>query len=277
MGGSALIFIAMKTMNAQFFLNTGHYKMIENTLSQLRQLKLNGMASALQTQLEQPGTYEGLAFSERLQLLVDHEDQERNQRKHDRLIGSAKFKLKAHAKDIDYQPARGLQQLQIASLLLCDWLKKAQNLLLTGPCGTGKTYIACALGHQACLKGYSVRYYRLPRLILALTQAKADGSYSKLLKVIASLNVLIIDDWGLEPLNAATRNDLMEIMDDRYEQSATVIISQLPTDQWYEAIGDNTLADAILDRLMHNAHRINLKGESMRKKMNSLTQVEHLE
>jgi DNA replication protein DnaC len=277
MGGSALIFIAMKTMNAQFFLNTGHYKMIENTLSQLRQLKLSGMASALQTQLEQPGTYEGLAFSERLQLLVDHEDQERNQRKHDRLIGSAKFKLKAHAKDIDYQPARGLQQSQIASLLLCDWLKKAQNLLLTGPCGTGKTYIACALGHQACLKGYSVRYYRLPRLILVLTQAKADGSYSKLLKVIASLNVLIIDDWGLEPLNAATRNDLMEIMDDRYEQSATVIISQLPTDQWYEAIGDNTLADAILDRLMHNAHRINLKGESMRKKMNSLTQVEHLE
>ena len=277
MGGSALIFIAMKTMNAQFFLNTGHYKMIENTLSQLRQLKLSGMASALQTQLEQPGTYEGLAFSERLQLLVDNEDQERNQRKHDRLIGSAKFKLKAHAKDIDYQPARGLQQSQIASLLLCDWLKKAQNLLLTGPCGTGKTYIACALGHQACLKGYSVRYYRLPRLILVLTQAKADGSYSKLLKVIASLNVLIIDDWGLEPLNAATRNDLMEIMDDRYEQSATVIISQLPTDQWYEAIGDNTLADAILDRLMHNAHRINLKGESMRKKMNSLTQVEHLE
>ena len=165
----------------------------------------------------------------------------------------------------------------MASLLLCDGLKKAQNLLLTGPCGTGKTYIACALGHQACLKGYSVRYYRLPRLILALTQAKADGSYSKLLKAIASLNLLVIDDWGLEPLNAATRNDLMEIMDDRYEQSATVIISQLPTEQWYQAIGDNTLADAILDRLMHNAHRINLKGESMRKKMNSLTQVEHLE
>ena len=170
-----------------------------------------------------------------------------------------------------------MQQSQIASLLMCDWLKKAQNLLLTGPCGTGKTYIACALGHQACLKGYSVRYYRLPRLILALIQAKADGSDCKLLKAIASLDVLIIDDWGLEPLNAATRNDLMEIMDDRYELSATIIISQLPTDQWYDAIGDNTLADAILDRLMHNAHRINLQGESMRKKMNSLTQVEHLE
>jgi DNA replication protein DnaC len=251
--------------------------MIEATLSQLRQLKLNGMASALQTQLDQPGVYEGLSFAERLQLLVDHENQDRHQRKQDRLTRAAQFKLKAYAKDIDYLPARGLQQSQMASLLLCDWLKKAQNLLLTGPCGTGKTFIACALGHQACLKGYSVRYYRLPRLILALTQAKADGSYSRLLKAIASLNLLIIDDWGLAPLNAATRNDLMEIMDDRYEQSATVIISQLPTEQWYESIGDNTLADAILDRLMHNAHRMILKGESMRKKMNSLTQVEHLE
>ena len=251
--------------------------MIETTLSQLCQLKLNGMASALQTQLEQPGTYEGLAFAERLQLLVDHEDQERHQRKQDRLTRAAQFKLKAYAKDIDYLPARGLKQSQMASLLLCDWLKKAQNVLLTGPCGTGKTYIACALGHQACLKGYSARYYRLPRLILALTQAKADGSYSKLLKAIASQDLLIIDDWGLEPLNTATRNDLMEIMDDRYQQSATIMISQLPTEQWYDVIGDNTLADAILDRLMHNAHRMNLQGENMRKKMNSLTQVEHLE
>jgi DNA replication protein DnaC len=125
--------------------------MIETTLSQLRQLKLTGMASALHTQLDQPGTYEGLAFAERLQLLVDHEDQERNQRKQDRLTRAAQFKLKAHAKDIDYQSGRGLQQSQMASLLMCDWLKKAQNLLLTGPCGTGKTYLACALGHQACL------------------------------------------------------------------------------------------------------------------------------
>ena len=250
--------------------------MIEHTYNQLRQLKLTGMAAALQTQRDQPGTYEGLAFAERLQLLVDHEDQERHQRKQARLTRAAQFKLKAHSKDIDYQNNRGLQSSQMASLLMCDWLKKAQNLLLTGSCGTGKTYIACALGHQACLKGYSVRYYRLSRLVLALTQAKADGTYSKLLKTIAGLDLLIIDDWGLEPLSAATRNDLMEIMDDRYEQWATIMISQLPTDQWYEAIGDNTLADAILDRLMHNAHRINLKGESMRKKKNSLTQVEHL-
>lgn len=159
----------------------------------------------------------------------------------------------------------------MAALLQCDWIGKAQNLLLTGPCGCGKTYLACALGHQACLKGYSVRYFRLSRLVLALTQAKADGSYSQLLKTLANFDLLIIDDWGLEPLKAATRNDLMEIMDDRHDQSATAILSQLPTDQWYQSIGDNTLADAILDRLMHNSHRLNLKGESMRKKLNSLT------
>jgi DNA replication protein DnaC len=251
--------------------------MIEHTLSQLRNLKLSGMASALQTQLEQPGTYEGLAFAERLQLLVDHEDCYRNQRKQERLTRSAQFKLKAHAKDIDYQHPRGLLPSQMASLLLCDWIKKAQNLLLTGPCGSGKTYLACALGHQACLKGYSAKYYRLSRLIIALTHARIDGSYCQFLKTLARLELLIIDDWGLEALTAATRNDLMEIMDDRHNLSATVIISQLPTDQWYQVIGDNTLADAILDRLMHNAHRIILKGESMRKKMNSLTQVEHLE
>ena len=251
--------------------------MIESLLNQLRQLKLSGMVAELQSQREQPGTYEGLAFTERLQLLIDHEDQERQQRKQDRLLHLAQFKLNAYPKDIDYQNARGLKQAQMASLLQCDWINKAQNLLLTGPCGSGKTYIACALGHQACLKGYSSKYYRVSRLTLALTQAKADGTYLKLLKSIAGFDLLILDDWGLEPLSAAARHDLMEMMDDRYGKTATLVASQLPTEQWYQSIGDNTLADAILDRLMHNAHRINLKGESMRKKMNSLTQVEHLE
>lgn len=151
----------------------------------------------------------------------------------------------------------------MASLLQCDWINKYQNLLLTGPCGSGKTYIACALAHAACMKGYRAKYYRLSRLLLELTQA--DGSYSKALQTLAKLDILILDDWGLEALKAAQRNDLMEIMDDRNGSSSTVIISQLPTDQWYQSIGDNTLADAILDRLMHNAHRIKLKGESMRK------------
>lgn len=231
--------------------------MMESLLSQLRQLKLSGMAAALQSQREQPGTYEGLAFTDRLQLLVDHEDQERQQRKQDRLLRLAQFKLNAYPKDIDYQHIRGLKQAQMASLLQCDWINKAQNVLLTGPCGSGKTYIACALGHQACFKGYRTKYYRVSRLILSLTQAKADGTYPKLLKSIADFDLLILDDWGLEPLNAATRHDVMEIMDDRYGKTATLVTSQLPTEQWYQSIGDNTLADAILDRLMHNAHRTN--------------------
>ena len=239
--------------------------MLDQTITQLRQLKLTGMANALISQIEQPGTYEDLPFEQRLQLLTDCEQQDRNQRKQQRLLKAAKLKIAANPKDINYQHPRGLKQSLVASLLQCDWINKYQNLLLTGPCGSGKTYIACALAHAACMKGYRAKYYRLSRLLLELTQTKADGSYSKALQTLARLDVLILDDWGLEPLKAAQRNDVMEIMDDRNGSSSTVIISQLPTDQWYQSIGDNTLADAILDRLMHNAHRIKLKGESMRK------------
>ncbi len=167
--------------------------------------------------------------------------------------------------EIDYEHPRNITQSQIAQLAQGDWINRTQNLLLTGPCGSGKTYLACALGHSGCLRNYSVRYYRISRLMLELTQAKADGTYRKLLKQLAKIQLLIIDDWGLEPLTPAHRNDLMEIMDDRHGNTSTLMISQLPTDQWYASIGDNTLADAILDRLMHNAHRLQLKGESMRK------------
>lgn len=239
--------------------------MIDQTITQLRQMKLTGMASALVSQVEQPGNYEGLAFEQRLQLLADSEQQDRDLRKQHRLTKAAQFKLAANARDIDYQHPRGLKQSQMASLLPGHWINKHQNILITGPCGSGKTYIACALGHNACMLGLRVKYYRLSRLLLELTQTKADGSYSKALKTLSKLDLLILDDWGLEPLKAAHRNDLMEIMDDRHGSTSTIILSQLPTDQWYQSIGDNTLADAILDRLMHNAHRINLKGESMRK------------
>ena len=244
--------------------------MIEQTLTQLRQLKLSGMAKALLSQEEQPGTYQDLPFEQRLQLLTDSEQLERTQRKQQRLLKAAKLKLAANPQDIDYQHPRGLKQSTMASLLQLDWLIKHQNLLVTGPCGSGKTYIVCALAHAACMKGYTVKYYRLSRLLLELTQTKADGSYHKALQSLSRLDLLILDDWGLEALKAAHRNDLMEIMDDRHGASSTVIISQLPTDQWYQSIGDNTLADAILDRLMHNAHRIKLKGESMRKSQSSV-------
>lgn len=250
--------------------------MQSQTLTQLHQLKLGGMAAALQTQLEQVGTYEGLAFIERLGLLLDQENLQREQRKQQRLIRQARFKLNACVQDIDYQHPRNLKKSQLAQLAQGDWINRSQNLLLTGPCGSGKTYLACALGHNACMQGYSVRYYRLSRLLLELTQTKADGTYHKKLQQLAKIQLLIIDDWGLETLNSAQRNDLMEIMDDRHGDTSTVVISQLPTDQWYANIGDNTLADAILDRLMHNSHRLLLKGESMRKIMSDLTQDEHL-
>lgn len=246
------------------------------TLARLRDLRLSGMAQALQRQQEQSNTYETLPFLERLGLLVEQECLVREQRKQDRLIQQARFKLRATLQDIDYQHSRNLQPAQIAHLAQGNWLQRAQNLLITGPCGSGKTYLACALGHNACLQGYSTRYYRLSRLLLTCTQAKADGSYPKLLAQTAKIRVLLIDDWGLNTLTLAQRHDLMEILDDRYGVTSTVVVSQLPVDQWYATIGDNTLADALLDRLIHNAHRLTLKGESMRKTMTQLTEREQL-
>jgi len=166
------------------------------TLARLRDLRLGGMAHALERQLEQGGTYEALPFLERLALLVEQECLEREHRKQERFVRLARFKLRATVQDIDYQHPRNIKQAQIAQLAQGEWIERAQNLLITGPCGSGKTYLACAVGHNACLQGYSARYYRLSRLLLELTQAKADGSYQKLLAQIAKIHVLLIDDWG---------------------------------------------------------------------------------
>ena len=159
----------------------------------------------------------------------------------------------------------------MASLSAGDWLNHYQNLIITGPCGSGKSYIACALGHHACLQGHAVRYFRTNRLLDAVSIARTDGSYLRLLKQLAKTELLILDDFGLEPLKQPQRNDLLEIMDDRYGHQSTLVLSQLPTSEWHASIGDATLADAILDRLMHNAHRIELKGESLRKTMSDLS------
>ena len=238
----------------------------QHTLQQLHSLRLTGMADALSQQLDQPNTYEELGFFERLSLLVNSESTCRDNRKVTRLLRQAKLRLNAQAADIDYRARRGLHKDTLAQLLQLDWIQRHRNLLIEGPTGTGKTFLACALGQTACEHGISVRYYRSSRLFETLTVAHGDGSFGKLLAQLAKTELLIIDDWGLDVLTQQQRNDMLEIMEDRHGRGATLITSQLPTTHWHEAIGDPTLADAILDRLLHNAHKLQIKGESMRKK-----------
>lgn len=240
-------------------------------MKQLTEMKLTGMAAALSSQMEQPGTYEDLSFRERLALLVTHESLERDQRKQKRLLQKARLRLEASVHDIDYQPARNLERSRIAQLSQNEWVLRGQNLLITGPCGCGKTYVGCALGNNACQQGYSVQYWRLSRLLVELTHSRADGSYRKQLAQLSKTQLLILDDWGLEPLPSEQRSDLLEIVDLMYQLGSIIVVSQLPVESWYKMIGDSTHADAILDRLVHGSVKIELKGESMRKMQTPLT------
>lgn len=242
----------------------------QHTLQQLHSLRLTGMADSLSQQLEQPNTVEDLGFMERLSMLVNHEATSRDNRKITRLLRQAKLRLNAQPADIDYAAHRGLNKDSMAQLLQLEWIRRHHNCLIEGPTGTGKTYLACALGQTACEHGLSVRYYRASRLFEALTIAHGDGTFGKLLIQLAKTDLLIIDDWGLDVLTQRQRNDLLEIMEDRHALAATLITSQLPISHWHEAIGDPTLADAILDRLLHNSYKIKLKGESMRKKLSTI-------
>lgn len=248
----------------------------QQSLKQLRILKLNGMADALALQWNQPHTYDDLSFDERIGLLINQEVTSRDNNRLQRLLKAARFKITARLEEVDYTHPRGLKKSQIAALQSGDWINKKHNLVITGPTGCGKTYLACAIGHHACHQGHSVRYFRATRLFEALTIAHGDGSYLKLIAQLAKADVLIIDDWGLETLTQSQRNDLLEIMEDRHGSKSTIFTSQLPTTKWHTHIGDATLADAILDRLLHNAHKLNLRGESMRKLKSSLTEAEHL-
>jgi len=246
------------------------------TLQTMRTLKLTGMADALEQQLMQPSTHEELGFEERIALLVDRESTHRHNNKITRLLKTAKLKLQAYPEDIDYSHPRGLQKSQFADLLSSNWVRQHHNVLITGPTGCGKTYLGCVLATQACRHGLSVRYFRTSRLLEALNIAHGDGRFTKLIAQLAKTDVLILDDWGLEKMTLGQRNDLLEIMEDRHGLKSTLVTSQLPIEQWHKAIGDATLADAILDRLLHNSHKLKLKGESMRKIMSKLNESDHL-
>ena len=241
--------------------------LIEQTKQKLFTLKLTGMLEAFEQQRAQPDTH-ALSFEERLGLLVDKEMISRENKRLERLLRAAKLRINACIEDIDYRHPRGLDRSQMASLASCDWIKQQLNLCLTGATGTGKTWLACALGNQACRQGYSVRYLRVPRLFEMLRIGHGDGSYPRIMNQLAKIDCLVLDDWGLQKLNAPQRNDLMEIIEDRYKLRSTIIASQLPIDHWHDYVGEATIADAILDRLLHNAHRLLLEGESMRKTTN---------
>lgn len=242
------------------------------TLEKLRALKLTGMADALQAQLEKPMA--DLDFESRLGLLVDQEWVLRENRKLARRLQQAKLQQTACIEDINYEKQRGLIKAKILELSRSQWLVKHLNILITGSTGSGKTYIACALAHRACLDGFTSRYYRLPRLWEELKIAKANGTYTNWLAQLAKIDLLLLDDWGLVTPDVERRQDLLEILDDRYQKKSTIVTSQVPVTHWYEHLNDATLADAILDRLLHNAIRIELKvKDSMRKEQVDLQNI----
>ena len=241
------------------------------TVEKLKQLKLEGMVQALTEQLDMTPT--DLSFEERLGLLVDREASFRDNKRFSAKLRNAKLRQQASLEDIDYTHPRNLDRSLLQSLASCSWLKQHLNLLLTGPSGVGKTYLACAFGHQACRYDFSVIYKQTSRLLQELVISKGDGRYFSLLGKLAKTNLLILDDWGLDTPSAEQRRVLLEVLDERYERGSTLIASQLPISLWYDNLNDPTLADAILDRVLHNAYRLELKGESLRKTRHPLTQA----
>jgi len=240
--------------------------LLHPTIDTMKALRLFGMVKALEEQENTP-EWRRLEFEERLGLLVDRERIEQENRSLTARLRRARLGQQAAIEDLDLRNSRGLDRSLLAALSSCDWVTSHHNILITGPTGVGKSYLACALGHKACREGLSVLYHRLGRLFSELSIAHGEGRYLRFLKILAQVDVLILDDWGLTPLNAEQRRDLLELIEDRHARKSTIVTSQLPVDSWHEWLEDETLADAILDRLIHNAYKINLKGESMRKNL----------
>jgi len=248
----------------------------EQTIEKLYGMNLNGMADGFREQLLHANVKE-LSFEERFALLVDRQWTWKEDRRMKRLLKEAKLKINGCVEDIDYKTPRGLDKSVILGLANGHWIRNAHNIIITGPTGVGKTYLACALANRACRMGYSAFYIRIPRLFQELAIAKADGTYPKIMNKLTKANVLVIDDLGLAPMSATERRDLLEIIEDKHGLSSTIVATQLPVDNWHDTIGDPTIADAIVDRLIHNAHKINLKGDSMRKIHSNLTNKKNSE
>ncbi len=249
------------------------------THDKLLALKLPGMAAALEQQRHFPShlpngevmSFEAMSFEERLGLLVDREMTHRSNTQLAQRLKSAHLRQSAVPEDIDYRQPRGLDRALTCTLLSGEWIRRHDNCLITGPTGVGKSYLACALAHQACRDGYRVSYVRASRLFAELAIARADGSFGRRLLALSRVELLVLDDWGLAPLSLDNARDLLEILEDRYDRRSTLVTAQAPLENWHQLIGDPTLADAALDRLVHNAHRLTLSGESMRKTRGTLT------
>jgi len=238
--------------------------LIQPLLDKLIQLRLPAFRDGLQEQLGNP-KYAELAFEERLALLVDRECTGRHDRRTQRRIKLANLPQPASIEDLDLSPGRGLDRRLLLELAQCIWIASHLNTLVLGPTGGGKTYLACALGLAAALNNYSVRYFRTSRLLYQLAQSHQNGSYPALLASLAKLDLLILDDWMRDPITAPNTQNLLEVMDDRFGRASTIVASQVPVADWYARFPDPTLGDAILDRIVHNAYRLNLEGESQRK------------
>ena len=242
------------------------------TLEKLQAMRLTGMVKAFAEQLQLADS-EALSAEERIGLLVDREWLERDNRRLTTRLRTAKLRHHAAVEDIDYRHPRGLDRALMAKLATSTWLREHLNCLIVGPTGIGKSWLACALAQKACRDGFSALYLRAPRFFRELSIAKGDGRYPKLMRSLAKTDLLVLDDFGAAPLSDEHRRDLLELLDDRYGALSTLVTSQYPLAHWHELIGDPTLADAILDRLVHNAYKINLKGESMRKQRHPLAQT----